>query len=247
MKKILSIFFAFICLGPLFSQNGLPKNTKVKLNHTWTKPIAGDMMFYLHSADKKPRSFFLNIKDMYVPVHTATGYSIGTYYALPKSGKLALYSREMKDGLEIFTPVITIDTNGLNDFVVGLFEANGKLGYKVLDLSLEAMPIGSASVVNMHAIPLGISMGKGKGRIGFYNKVTQNSTASGEYGRGYIEVYSLQNPKKPEVLWPGDMRYQADERLILFFFGSKIKASPFPDESDDQINIIANKGPRSSL
>ncbi len=242
MKKFLIAFIFIFGFTFLFAQ---PK-PQINRQYTWPKPTANDMVFYFLSADKKPRELFVLINKEYVPLRTETGYGLGRNYTLPKSSNIVFFSHKLKDGEDVFTREIAVDTNGLIDFALGLFEVEGKLHYKLLDMSLEAIPVGATSVINMQPIPIGVKTLSNAGRLGLYEKITQVSDRQDEskYGHGHIEVYSLQNPRKPGLLWPGDFRYIRAERMMLFVFGVKIKTSPYADESDGQLVPMADKGPR---
>lgn len=244
MKKFLVLLLIFTFSIQGFSQEN--KKTKI-ISHKWGNPTSMDMAFKFISADRKPRSLYVKIGDSYTPISATTSFSLGQTFSLPAEKKLNLYTMEIVDGTEVFSNAISVDIGDMRDFVLGLFEANGKLSYKVVDISLDKMPIGTVSVVNMQPFPVGVQAGKRNIVLRFYEYTTTNpSKTSGKYASLKLPVYSLQNPKLPKLLLNGDMEFKAGtERMVIYIFGVK-ERNPFAayDEASSQIYTLSDKGLR---
>jgi hypothetical protein len=247
MKKFLiflfvaAFFTASFCHAQTFSS---AFKTKVNSEYSWPQATDAHQTFHFVSVDGKRYKFYLAINDFFVPIETAPRNSLGIVYVIPKSKTIKLYERKVEDEKEIFNPVATIETNSTADFIAGIFPSGEALATRIVDISLENMPIGSMNIVNLQAYPIGIKIGNTSQMLkmfGHYKKSFNNP--KGRLLTEVVNIFDLRNPKTPQQFYSTQFRFPKDSRSITYLTG--LKKTQFEDVDRTQFISVSDRGPRS--
>ena len=242
--KVLYIAAAFVA-GSCHAQTlSSAFKTKVNSEYSWPQATDAHQTFHFVSVDGKQYKFYLAISDFFVPIETAAQNSLGVVYVIPKSKTIKLYERKVEDEKEIFNPVATIETNGTADFVAGIFQSGENFVIRIVDISLENMPLGSMNIVNLQPYPIGIKIGNASQVLkmfGHYKKSFNNS--KGRLFTEVVNIFDLRNPKSPKQFYSTQFRFPKDSRSITYLGG--LKKTQFEDVDRAQFISVSDRGPRS--
>lgn len=247
-KSILSIALFLACTllsGQGAASRDLPK-TRVNAGYSWPMAGSGDMDFRLVSVDGVRRGFYVSVGDSYVPVQTADPNSLGKNYVLPLSKVINFCERKVVDGAEVFEPVLRVDTGGLSDFIVAVFQRDGRLHSRTVDLSLENMPLGTMNFVNMQPHPIGLLVGKkpkAMRMLDHFKKPLKNS--GGRFLFEYVSVYDLRNPSSPKMFYGTQFRFSENQRAVIFLMGLKKTENSLENHDMQQFVEMCDRGPRT--
>ena len=245
MRKIAYTLFALLTPFLLCAQSStLLGKSKVQENYSWPSPSANDMVFQFVAMDGKARRFYVAINDFYVPIRTAGRNSLGSAYVLPKSKLIKLCERRIEDGKEFFDPIATIDTKGFTDFIAGIFPSGEGLKTSVVDISLDAMPVGSMNIVNLQPYQLGIKISGNTSSLKMFGHMSKNlRNSQGRFLTEFPIFYDLRDPKRPKVFYSRQFRFAKDTRSILYVMGLRKGDNEIIDMQ--QFVSVCDSGPRT--
>jgi hypothetical protein len=229
-------------------------------NFSWAPPTDDELGFRFISLDGKERQYYVMKGDFFAPVEMS-GRNIGRLYSTKKVKTLVFYDRfPLEDpafkGKARYVPALTVSTQDSSDLIIGIFTANGRLHGRGIDISLNKMPLGSFSVVNLNPSPMGFAVAKKPVRLSFFQSYTYVASTSKKYASVPFDIYEIKN-SPPKLLESKKSNYRTNERTIAFAFNiSEIKGSVgsfagdlgldnAPSSSIKQdILFLTDKGPR---
>lgn len=263
LKKIILCCFALFSISLCFAEEGIV-GKDAPVNFSWSAPADGEMSFKLISLDSERRKLYVQKGDFFAQVEMRPR-SFSQLYSTAKGDKITFYTRteleKPKEGYAMYVPVISVDTNSSSDVFLAFYKKrSGELFATCIDVSLEAMPIPSLSVINFSPYKVGIQLGGRHYAMSVFQSRTLPLSSSG--GRsscvGTVKFFSLKDPKKPSFIEQKSYSFWSYERVIVVVFNQKEAATtpvfsafnpskrdkPGGASTSSEVLVLTNKGPR---
>ena len=233
-------------------------------NYTWANPGESDMSFRLISLDSENRKLYVAKGDIFAPVEMRPR-SFSQLYSVAKKDEITFYTRKElekpKEGYALYVPVISVNTNSSSDVYLAFGKnRSGKLLAACVDVSLEAMPIPSLSVVNLSPYRVGIQLGGRLYSMNVFSSRTLPLAPSEKRSSrvGKVKFFNLKDPKSPSFIEQKSYSFWSYERVLVIVFNQKdaVKVPVFaafnPSKrkndgamsSMSDVLVLTNRGPR---
>ena len=212
----------------------------------WSAPKDGEMSFRPISMDGESHMFFMKRGDFFAPVKFEATRAVSEKYPADISEKIYFYTRKMEGDKPIFTPAFSVKTGGLKDAIVAIHKSDsGVLRSACVDISLEKMPLGSFSVVNMSLAKMAFGLEKLHFVLPPFNsKSVEFSSSEPEIKSATLRTYDLRDKKAPKLILSKTYNFWTDRRMIVLVFEPpKFTGEEFTD-SNIPATILHDKGPR---
>ena len=190
-------------------------------NFSWGAPGGNDVSFRILSLDNSGRTFYVNKGDFFAPITTSTR-SIGALYFVPKGKEIRFYRRiedaALGKGRARYVQDLSVSTGGSSDILIGCYARGGSLSAAAVDISLDKMPIGTFSAVNLSPTPVGIAFGKKAIKLNTFSSTTAQPDSQ---ARGmFVQSFDLKDSKTPRLVSESRYSFGQNERAMLIFFMS---------------------------
>ncbi len=220
----------FICvfLGLSLSLHFLSAQTEeigkdAPKNFSWTKPLATELAFKLMNLDGANRTVYVKKADFFAPV-TGSARDFSSEYGVAKAASLTFYARkvdpQLPEGTARYIPLLTVNTFDSLDILVATYQKGNTLEGSSLDISLNAMPIGFLTIINLSPAPIGIKADKKLLKLGFFQtyKIAGYGGKTNSLGVS-LEIYNL---KAADLTVPAESNryvfYKTQRAILLNFF-----------------------------
>ena len=213
---------------------------------TWTAPKAEEMSFRPISMDGENHVFYMKRGDFFAPVKFVATRAISAKYPAEVSEKLDFYTRHMEGEKPIFTPAFSVKTDKLKDAIIAIHKSDsGVLRSACVDISLDKMPLGSFSVVNMSLAKMAFGLEDRHFVLQpFSSRSVAFSSEEPEIKSATLRTYDLSDKKAPKLLLSKTYNFWTDRRMVVFVFESpKFTGEDFND-SNIPTTVLHDKGPR---
>lgn len=186
----------------------------------WQLAKEDQLSYGFLALDGKDRTFYVNMGTFFAPVKASASRDVYSRYVSNQSKQIKFYTRREEEKKVFFNEAFSVDVEGLKDFIIVIMESEeGKILAKPIDISLKKMPLASLSVVNLSKYNLGLAADK------TFAKLDPFETFSKKYGSDKEEIfastlkmYSLKNPKSPELLLTRTYSFWTSKRVVIFYF-----------------------------
>lgn len=263
LKKTILGCFALFSISLCLADDGVV-GKDAPANFSWSLPGDTETGFKLISLDSERRKLYVQKGDFFAQVEMRPR-SLSQLYSTAKSDKITFYTRKElekpKEGYAMYVPVISVDTNSSSDVFLAFYKKrSGELFAACVDVSLEAMPIPSLSVINFSPYRVGVQLGGRHYAMNVFQSRTLPLSSSG--GRssciGTVKFFSLKDPKKPSFIEQKSYSFWSYERVMVLVFNQK-EASTTPvfsafnpakrdnkggASTSSEVLVLTNKGPR---
>ena len=186
----------------------------------WQLAKENQLSYGLLALDGKDRTFYVNAGTFFAPVKASAARDVYSRYVSNPSKQIKFYTRREEDKKVFFNEAFSVDVDGLKDFIIVLMESDaGEILARPIDISLGKMPLSSLSVVNLSRHNLGLAADK------TFAKLDPFDTFSKKYGSDKEEIlactlkmYSLKDPKSPELLLTRTYSFWTSKRIVILYF-----------------------------
>lgn len=261
-KAIIGCFLLFSVFECMAAEEIVGKDAPA--NYVWPSALETDMTFRLISLDSENRKLYVLKGDFFAPVEMRPR-SFSQLYSVAKKDEITFYTRKElekpKEGYALYVPAITVNTNSSSDVYLAFGKnKSGKLLAACIDVSLNAMPIPSLSVVNLSPYRVGIQLGGRLYSMNVFSSRTLPLAPSEKRSSrvGTVKFFNLKDPKSPSFIEQKSYSFWSYERVLVIVFNQKdaIKVPVFaafnPSKrknngsmsSLSDILVLTNKGPR---
>lgn len=263
LKKIILGCFALLSISPCLADEGIV-GKDAPANFSWSAPGDAETGFKLISLDSESRKLYVQKGDFFAQVEMRPR-SLSQLYSTAKGDKITFYRREElekpKEGYAMYVPVISVDTKSSSDVFLAFYQKrSGELLAACVDVSLDAMPIPSLSVINFSPYRVGIQLGGRHYALNVFQNRTLPLSSSGSRSScvGTVKFFSLKNPKSPSYIEQKSYSFWSYERVMVVVFSQK-EASTTPvfaafnpakrdtkggTSTSSEVLVLTNKGPR---
>ena len=263
LKKTMLCCLALFSISLCFAEEGVV-GKDAPANFSWSAPSDNEMGFKLISLDSERRKLYVQKGDFFAQVEMRPR-SLSQLYSTAKGDKITFYTRQElekpKEGYAMYVPVISVDTNSSSDVFLAFYKKrSGEMLAACVDVSLEAMPIPSLSIINFSPYRIGAQLGRRHYALNVFQSRTLPLSSSGERSScvGTVKFFSLKNAQKPSFIEQKSYTFWSYERVIVVVFNQKEAATtpmfsafnPAKRENkggastSSEVLVITNKGPR---